>query len=271
MSTRVSRIRKRVLDGKPITDDEKAMVARWNAQKTNKGPKPKSIDTIQTSKDGETDMGETETGEEETDGAKHKDEPSKSQDVHKKEPETLKSSPGMGKPVPSAPPFLKVKTSKGDWREKYRGSASSDSREQTCVQVANQWQQLLVKMARDIKKLEPDSKVWFDETEIREGLYAPMVLTVDKLLPDGFEVGPEVTATVGTSAVVVQRWLVGRRAAKKKIDAQDSVRTAAQYVSQNPGKVVNNKPESPAEAADADVLSKAMEMGDVPPDYEGPM
>jgi hypothetical protein len=177
----------------------------------------------------------------------------------------------MGKPVPSAPPELKLKAGKGNWRDKYRGSASEDTREQTCIQFANQWQVFLVKMARDIKKMEPDTRVWFDESQIRDGLYPSMVLTVDKFLPDGFEVGPEVTASIGTTSVLVQRWLVGRRAAKLATTNARDTRTAAQYVSKQAEKVVNQKPETPEQERDAAIINGAMKMGEVPADYQGPM
>jgi hypothetical protein len=230
LANAASRARKKRDAGKDLSDAEKSSIDSWEVMKMASG-RPKK---------GATPPGVPNTQAEppkETASAPKADEKAKPEEPKRepvKAPRDI-SSGIMNRPPPSAPPkFFKSSGKAEDWKTKWRVGTG---REATCVEAASLWKSALLKMVAGIEEME-GSPV-FDADAIEKVIYPATVLTVDKLLPDGFETTPEATMVFGSTVTIGQHWLLAR---KKKAEAEKS-NTVDRSVRKNLG---DTRPEAPA-------------------------
>lgn len=144
-------------------------------------------------------------------------------------------------PPPPAPPprtaSAPTGSSKGGkWQDKYHermamgDEGASDPREIACAWIGKYWWLALAQMEARIRQVGEDP--WVDI----QALKAPIVLTLDKVLPADFELTPEVIAGVGSSAIICQRFLNAKqigeyvkkeRAEKEFSDAKQKLKERA--------------------------------------------
>lgn len=147
-------------------------------------------------------------------------------------------------PAPDAPRVTprtdgKKGTASGNWRDKYRAGAAAGEREATCVQLADLWKHALKKLNASIV-MNGGAPAIPDEL-IDGPLGNCIVLTVDKLVPADFAVGPEVEAALCSSVVTCQAWWLSRKAKEKP----KASKAEAAYVRADPPATPANDP-SPA-------------------------
>jgi hypothetical protein len=92
-------------------------------------------------------------------------------------------------------------------------------------------------MVADIEEME--GKPIFDAEAIEKVIFPAAVLTVDKLLPEGFETTPEATAAFGTTVTIGHRYFLARN---RKAEAAKAA-TVDRSVRKNIGDTTPAKPE----------------------------
>lgn len=205
LGTAASRIRKKLAAGAEVTSEESALLAKWDKLKSATGRK---VET--------TPEAAPVAKPEAAPVAKPVAKPEASPVV---KPEAVKAPPApppaIVRPPPDAPPrILGAGLSSKDWRSHWRVAGSD--REATCVQAANAWEKLMLACIDKIEEYE--GKPVVDRESLRKVFYPSVVLTVDALLPDAFEVRPEMVAAFGTSVTLGQRVMLGRSPRAKEIE-----------------------------------------------------
>lgn len=106
-------------------------------------------------------------------------------------------------------------------------------------------------MIAETRQLAPDRPLLVTEDQIDSVVYPSLVLTVDALLPDGFEMRPEFQAGIATTGVIGQRFLAARAAAAKRQSSPAAKREPAREVSRPPQEEPppEDQPERPAVVA----------------------
>jgi hypothetical protein len=194
LSNAASRARKKQDEGKPLTDGEKAAIDSWEVMKMAAG-RPKKADSPGEDKPAEKAPAET---------PKAKAKPPEKAKEPARAPRDIAGGI-MNRPPPSAPPRVFTGSKKENWRDKW---TVGTGREATCVELATLWKSGMLKMVTDIEEME--GKPIFDAEAIEKVIFPAAVLTVDKLLPEGFETTPEATAAFGTTVTVGHRYFLAR-------------------------------------------------------------
>lgn len=141
------------------------------------------------------------------------------------------SSDDPPKPTPAPPRILPARASASgggsrgaDWRDAYRVAA--DGREATCLQVAEYWIGGLRKANEYITESGRDPII--SEDAIQEWLRPSIILTIDGVLPEAFEVSPPVMVAMGTTAVVAQALVARTRGPVVEHDAASTARAVSE-------------------------------------------
>jgi hypothetical protein len=116
----------------------------------------------------------------------------------------------------------------GSWRDKYRAGQADGEREATCLEIAELWK---VMMHKANTSIVANGGVPAVATEMIDGPLLKMaVLTVDKLLPSDFTIGPEVQVVGASSVTTAQCWWQARKVKR----GQATSRTERAYVNPDP-------------------------------------
>lgn len=213
---RASRIRVKVKDGKPVTDEEKEFLAAYDAEPHGLAIQP----------DDPTDPDAAPDEEADADPDAAPDVPAEApRELHRAPPPPADPLPPVaGLPAPpKAAEFAKPADGKGarpsKWQDKYGGSMEATGREQTCRYVGSLYHGVLKQCSDSLREAGIDPIINVDD----ESFHNAIVLAADDILPPEFTLTPTVVAVGGGSALVIQRF-VKSKAIK---EAQDKKKIAA--------------------------------------------
>ncbi len=207
-SKRAYRLRKKAADGKPLSAEEQSFLDGYTPGKAGRPKAGARVRTEDHAPGAPGDAAHVVDGPGDPGG-----------DDDGVAPEF--GTPAGETPAPDAPPVRPrseksagAKGGKGDWRSKYRPGAASGEREATCLEAAALWVLMLKKMNASIR--ENGGTPIIADDAIDGTLSSCIVLTVDKLLPADFSVGPEVQAAVASTTITAQAWWTARGARRAK-------------------------------------------------------
>lgn len=214
-SKRAWRLRDRLKAGKTLTADEQAFMDGYTPKTAGRKPKAERVSVDGppgAPRDAEASAPDPDSvaPEFQVDGQ------APAPDAPRVKPRADKRSSSGGKASPS------------DWRAKYRPGGAAGGREGTCVEVATAWRKALLKANAAIRA--NGVRPAFADEFIEDTIYPCMVLTVDRVLPSEFEIGPEIQAAVVTSATTGQLLWSSRKAKQREAASERTRRAQAAYV-----------------------------------------
>ncbi len=257
-ANRAYKIRKKIAGGEAISSSDKTWLEEYDASKPQKGRKPEvTLEDIGASPPRLSPLKES-TNDNDTSEIIDGDVPRGTDNVNGNE-----RSDGSGddtkRPPPDPPPQILGRgtnakgsggtTGSGDWRDKYRFQGSG--REVTCREAAEQWAGFLKRLNKGIEA--NGGKPAFPDTVIDQALFPCMVLTVDRILPERFEMSPEVTAAVGSTVIVTQAYIASRKAKAKEREKEAEAKKGAAFVNERKIAQEPPKPKEPGEDAPQEV------------------
>ncbi len=221
---RARRIRKWVEAGKDVSDDDRAFLAAHVPGRPGRKAKASGGDVEVDAPPGSP-----------RDAAAESVAPEFTVDAEAPAPEAPRvkpRDPGRGKaPAGKA----------GPWQAKYRGGASGE-REATCLEIAGVWRKGMLKANAKIRDNGVTPAV---PDDLIETLFPCAVLTADRVLPDGFSVGPEIQVVVSTSLATGQLLYSSRKAKQREAADEKTRRSNAAWVNPNPDPPPDETPPTP--------------------------